>query len=202
MPEAERARVVCVAVTWAGLCWALRGGRWAGVCRDEEGRRMFGAGSGWREGRKNAARRGGGRCREAGSRSAVGSKAGSRRGRSQAAARRGRGVERRVRGATACGAGEGDWQSGGAGGGKARRDALRRTAPGEYPARREARSADRRGAVRRWARGSALVGAALGDTRHCAPPVLARGPDGRAEGRCERAAPPGCKGRLITGRGV
>ena len=124
MLEAERARVVCVAVTWAGLCWALRGGRWAGVCRDEKVRWMFGANGGWREGRQNAARRGGGRCREAGSRSAVGSKAGSRRGRSQAAARRGRGVERRVRGATACGAGEGGWQSRQRGGEKPTRDAL------------------------------------------------------------------------------
>ena len=77
-------------------------------------------------GQKNAARRGGGRCRDAGSRSAAGRKAcvGSRRGRSQAAARRGRGVERRVRGATACGAGEGGWQSRQRGGEKPTRDAL------------------------------------------------------------------------------
>ena len=126
-----------------------------------------------------------GRCRDAGSRSAAGSKAGSQRGRSQAAARRCRGVERRVRGATACGAGEGGWHSAARGwkaNGNARCAAV---APhqAEYPARRETRSADRRGAVKWWARGSALVGAArVGRvTRHCAPPVLGRGSDGRAE---------------------
>ena len=68
----------------------------------------------------------------------------------------------------------------------------------EYPARRETRSADRRGAVRGWARGSALVGAALAATRHCAPPVLVRGSDGRAEGRCERAPPPEYPARRET----
>ena len=203
MLEAERARVVCVAVTWAGLCWALRGGRWAGVCRDEEVRRMFGAGSGWRGAKERGpARRGAvprcwlalgggqeGVCgqpeRTVTGRGSAGQGCGASGARSDRMRRGGRRLAVAARGAKANA-----------------RCAAATPHQAEYPARRETRSADRRGAVRGWARGSALVGAALGDTRHCAPPVLGRGSDGRAEGRCERAAPPGCKGRLITGRGV